>query len=487
MGPKERKTKDIVWYMGVDDRVPKPLRPIGDLDEMHEWPIPKCVTEEIANRIKKEFHVPVYIDLDAVTTTKKPEPEPKKVYLTTHNPYMSKDWKRFFDEQIKANPHLKYFDTDVASLYPAYFVPARGSAKTDPVIKEILRLEKIEETSEAKAMLKIGEAIHEGFLEGFRKSNQAIVDAVNYIADCKYYCEKDEKMKEEDTYDWMSHSWKEIMADMGTILHRRQITEKEFKSKEWVWVISKDIWQRLKEKPEFITNCYSTSLPASIYCIDVRVTNLKTNYIKLVRKVKKEENMNSLYNNNRVTITAADGTKYAAAIRTIDTAPGELDRLTIDMLEPVSSSKHYGHYGYSAGPTYFDEFLMSAALRPKKLPLIDKVIFNDPATIVYWKDGTKTVVQARDEKFDPEKGLAMAISKKAMGNTRDYYIPFKKWLKKFKKKEEKLIAVDLANEPMRIGPAKDCVTCQHSDKRPGEYPCVECAGYTNWEPKNTEK
>ena len=40
---------------------------------------------------------------------------------------------------------------------------------------------------------------------------------------------------------------------------------------------------------------------------------------------------------------------------------------------------------------------------------IDKVIFNDPATIVFWKDGTKTVVKATNEKFDREKGL-MATS-----------------------------------------------------------------------------
>ena len=60
--------------------------------------------------------------------------------------------------------------------------------------------------------------------------------------------------------------------------------------------------------------------------------------------------------------------------------------------------------------------------------LIKDVIFNDPATIVLWKDGTKTVVKAEDEKFDPEKGLAMAISKRVMGNKGNYYETFKKWL-----------------------------------------------------------
>lgn len=57
-----------------------------------------------------------------------------------------------------------------------------------------------------------------------------------------------------------------------------------------------------------------------------------------------------------------------------------------------------------------------------------KVIFNDPATIVFWHDGTKTVVKAIDEPFDPEKGLAMAIAKKYLGNEGNYYNTFKKWL-----------------------------------------------------------
>ena len=32
---------------------------------------------------------------------------------------------------------------------------------------------------------------------------------------------------------------------------------------------------------------------------------------------------------------------------------------------------------------------------------IENVIFNDPATIVFWDDGTKTVVKAQNEPFDP--------------------------------------------------------------------------------------
>ena len=64
------------------------------------------------------------------------------------------------------------------------------------------------------------------------------------------------------------------------------------------------------------------------------------------------------------------------------------------------------------------------------VPEIKKVIFNYPATIILWEDGTKTVVKAQNkDQFDKEKGLAMAIVKKALGNEGRYYEIFKKWLK----------------------------------------------------------
>lgn len=63
------------------------------------------------------------------------------------------------------------------------------------------------------------------------------------------------------------------------------------------------------------------------------------------------------------------------------------------------------------------------------LPDIDDVIFSGPATVVKWKDGTKTVVKcAKNDNFDPEKGLAMAIAKKALGNKGNYYETIRKWM-----------------------------------------------------------
>lgn len=67
---------------------------------------------------------------------------------------------------------------------------------------------------------------------------------------------------------------------------------------------------------------------------------------------------------------------------------------------------------------------------------IKKVIFNAPATIVFWDDGTKTVVKCENEEYDPEKGLAMAVAKKALGNQGNYYNQFKKWMPKKEEEDE---------------------------------------------------
>ena len=69
------------------------------------------------------------------------------------------------------------------------------------------------------------------------------------------------------------------------------------------------------------------------------------------------------------------------------------------------------------------------ASKTNYIPEIKNVIFNDPATIVFWEDGTKTVVKCQDgDEFDPEKGLAMAIVKKTYGNKGSYCNQLKKWL-----------------------------------------------------------
>lgn len=61
-------------------------------------------------------------------------------------------------------------------------------------------------------------------------------------------------------------------------------------------------------------------------------------------------------------------------------------------------------------------------------PSIKKVIFNDPATIVLWGDGSKTVVKCSlGDTYSKWAGLAFCICKKLMGD--DFHKAFKYWCK----------------------------------------------------------
>ena len=67
------------------------------------------------------------------------------------------------------------------------------------------------------------------------------------------------------------------------------------------------------------------------------------------------------------------------------------------------------------------------------IPEVKKIIFNDPATIVYWKDDTKTVVKCqKGDDFDPEKGFAMAFLKKCWGNKGNFNDKLRKIMKEAK-------------------------------------------------------
>ena len=65
------------------------------------------------------------------------------------------------------------------------------------------------------------------------------------------------------------------------------------------------------------------------------------------------------------------------------------------------------------------------------LPLPENVIFNNPATIVYWDDGTKTVVKCQlGDVFSAETGLTTAMLKKYMGNDNTFNRVINEWLKR---------------------------------------------------------
>ena len=104
-------------------------------------------------------------------------------------------------------------------------------------------------------------------------------------------------------------------------------------------------------------------------------------------------------------------------------------KLNVTMAEEFT--KYYNNYVTTTNAV-FNTIRTAQTVIPK----IKDVIYNDPATIVFWEDGTKTVVKCKNEKFDPEKGLAMAFSKKMLGNKGNYYNIFKKWLPEEKSRND---------------------------------------------------
>ena len=85
----------------------------------------------------------------------------------------------------------------------------------------------------------------------------------------------------------------------------------------------------------------------------------------------------------------------------------------------MTANSYYGTYGGTCVIT-----------KDTKVPLIREVIFNNPATIVIWWDGTKTVVKCEEgDTFDKEKGIALCFMKKINGNKGNYNNIFKEFIK----------------------------------------------------------
>ena len=112
---------------------------------------------------------------------------------------------------------------------------------------------------------------------------------------------------------------------------------------------------------------------------------------------------------------------------------------------------------------------------------IKNVIFNEPATIVFWADGTKTVVKCQEgDVFDPEKGLAMAFMKKVLGNKGNYFNEIKKWVPEeyYEDVEPIYPKIDIPEKLKNLGTsleeymARRIESVKKKDKP--EDPCVGC-------------
>ena len=158
---------------------------------------------------------------------------------------------------------------------------------------------------------------------------------------------------------------------------------------DYEWIIGVDAWARITSKP----------------CLSSRSNNNGFNNISLV------------YTNYSV--------EPIYKIFGIEVTISKNERNTIILRHKIERRNEM-----PIGEQYYFDYSSIIFKEPiKAIPSIKKVIFNEPATIVFWEDGSKTVVKCQDgDIYDQEKGLAMAISKKALGNKGNYCNEFKKWL-----------------------------------------------------------
>lgn len=127
--------------------------------------------------------------------------------------------------------------------------------------------------------------------------------------------------------------------------------------------------------------------------------------------------------------------------------------------------------------TTMTEFIDSVFKKAQPvIPAIKHAYFNNPVTVIIWTDGTKTIVRCGEgDTYDPEKGLAMAMAKKALGNRRIYYDIFKKWLP-----EEKEVEVKLTKDDNVTTEVHTCENCWWSDSE-GNCGLIEpCNDHDKW-------
>ena len=176
------------------------------------------------------------------------------------------------------------------------------------------------------------------------------------------------------------------------------------------------------------------------------------------------------------TLITKNGTKITVAIDSIESSVDDLPKfegriMGVKTAEPKLSYADYSRYYKADHDVELDRIFYHilnsrygiGTATMNDIPEIKNVIFNPPATIVFWQDGTKTVVKATNEIYDPEKGLAMAIAKRALGNQGNYYNIIKKW----------------------VGTTKSCDSCKYCDACCTEDPCWDCDDhFCNWVDKN---
>ena len=93
------------------------------------------------------------------------------------------------------------------------------------------------------------------------------------------------------------------------------------------------------------------------------------------------------------------------------------------------------YWNYTCDVSAIGEYLKvdckttSNLCRTECRPRVKRAIFNPPATVILWDDGTKSVVKCQNgEPFDAEKGFVMAYLKKLLGNDNTFNKEITRWV-----------------------------------------------------------
>lgn len=99
---------------------------------------------------------------------------------------------------------------------------------------------------------------------------------------------------------------------------------------------------------------------------------------------------------------------------------------------------------------------------PRIVPEITRVIFSEPATIVFWADGDKTIVKSDEvDGYWEHIGLASAVVKKAFGGRS-------KWLRHFKDMKKELNKLPFTDDVNKIMFDEFDLALHYMDKLYGE-------------------
>lgn len=154
---------------------------------------------------------------------------------------------------------------------------------------------------------------------------------------------------------------------------------------------------RLEDYPNYLTACYCTR-PELIITLKGHPESINPECLRNL--VGREVSISDLEDGRRI--------------------PADYN---LDLAEPL--------HVYRLCQSSFQDYITNKITGNLLVSTPKKVIFNYPATIVLWNDGTKTVVKcSEDDIFSPEAGLAMCYMKKLFGNDNEFHKIFKKYCPK---------------------------------------------------------